>query len=41
MASNYNTRGRASELLVDGAAVHVIRTRESVQDQMRHERLVG
>ena len=41
MASNYNTRGRAVELLVDGATVHVIRTRESVQDQMRHERLVG
>ena len=41
MASNYNTRGRAVELLVDGHHVHVIRTRESVQDQMRHERLVG
>lgn len=41
MASNYNTRGRAVELLVDGATVHVIRARESVQDQMRHERLVG
>jgi diaminopimelate decarboxylase len=41
MASNYNTRGRAVELLVDGAHVHVIRARESAQDQMRHERLVG
>ena len=41
MASNYNTRGRAVELLVDGTRVHVIRERESVQDQMRHERLVG
>ena len=41
MASNYNTRGRAAELLVDGAAVHVIRQRENSADQMRHEKLVG
>ncbi len=40
MASNYNTRGRAAEVLVDGAKVHVIRERESTADQMRHERLV-
>ena len=40
MASNYNTRGRAVECLIDGDQVHVIRTRESAQDQMRHERLV-
>ena len=39
MASNYNTRGRAAELLVDGATVHVIRQRENSADQMRHERL--
>ncbi len=41
MASNYNTRGRAAELLVDGAAVHVIRQRETSNDQMRHEKLVS
>ena len=41
MASNYNTRGRAAELLVDGAAVHVIRQRENSADQMRHEKLVS
>ncbi len=41
MASNYNTRGRAAEVLVDGGTVHVIRERESTADQMRHERLVG
>jgi diaminopimelate decarboxylase len=41
MSSNYNTRGRAAELLVDGAKVHVIRERESAADQMRHERLVA
>ena len=40
MASNYNTRGRAAELLVDGNKVHLIRERESSADQMRHERLV-
>jgi diaminopimelate decarboxylase len=40
MASNYNTRGRAAEVLVDGDKVHIIRERESAQDQMRAERLV-
>jgi diaminopimelate decarboxylase len=40
MASNYNTRGRAAELLIDGEQVHLIRERESSADQMRHERLV-
>ncbi len=40
MASNYNTRGRAAELLVDGAKVHLIRSRETAADQMRHEKLV-
>jgi len=40
MASNYNTRGRAAELLVDGSQVHLIRRRETAQDQMRQEQLV-
>ncbi len=40
MASNYNTRGRAAELLVDGLAVHLIRERESAADQMRTEKMV-
>ncbi|MDR0775791.1 MAG: diaminopimelate decarboxylase [Azonexus sp.] len=31
MASNYNTRPRAVEVMVDGAAVHVIRQRETVE----------
>ncbi|MEN9688991.1 MAG: Diaminopimelate decarboxylase [Pseudomonadota bacterium] len=39
MASNYNTRGRPAEVLVDGATAHVIRQRETVQDQMRGEQL--
>jgi diaminopimelate decarboxylase len=40
MSSNYNTRGRAAEVLVDGKVMHLIRTRETVQDQMRQEHLV-
>ncbi len=38
MASNYNTRGRAAEVLVDGAQARLIRARESVADQLRLER---
>ena len=40
MASNYNTRGRAAEVLIDGDTAHVIRQRETAQDQMRGEQLV-
>jgi diaminopimelate decarboxylase len=40
MASNYNTRGRAAEILVDGTTARVIRTRETPADQMRHEVLL-
>ncbi len=32
MASNYNTRGRAVELMVDGGQVHVVRQRENPAD---------
>jgi diaminopimelate decarboxylase len=41
MASNYNSRARAAEILVDGAAAHVIRQRETLADQIRNETLVG
>jgi diaminopimelate decarboxylase len=41
MASNYNTRGRAAEILVDGPKAHVIRLREDAAEQMRNERLVS
>ena len=37
MASNYNSRNRACELLVDGADARVIRRRESYSDQMHLE----
>jgi diaminopimelate decarboxylase len=41
MSSNYNTRGRAAEVLVEGARAHLIREREKPADLMRGERLVG
>ena len=37
MSSNYNTRPRAPELMVDGGQVHVVRERETVADLLRHE----
>jgi diaminopimelate decarboxylase len=40
MASNYNTRGRAAEVLVDGDKARLIRSRETAADQMRHEMLL-
>ena len=41
MASNYNTRGRAAEVLVDGNKAHLIRQRESAFDTFALEQLVG
>lgn len=40
MASNYNTRPRAAELMVDGSQVHVVRERETVEDLLRGEHLL-
>ena len=40
MASNYNTRGRAAEVLVDGTKTHLIRQRESAFDTFALEQLV-
>ncbi|MFN9103257.1 MAG: diaminopimelate decarboxylase [Betaproteobacteria bacterium] len=40
MASNYNTRPRAAELMLDGDSVHVIREREAVADLLARERLL-
>ncbi len=37
MASNYNTRPRPAEIMVDGAAIHEVRTRETIADLMRGE----
>ena len=37
MASNYNTRNRAAEVLVSGNRATLIRRRETLDDQMRNE----
>ncbi len=37
ISSNYNSRGRAAEVLVDGKKVKLIRRRENVKDQIRIE----
>lgn len=40
MASNYNTRPRAVEVMVDGTQVHLIRARESVEQLYAGEKLL-
>ena len=40
MASNYNSRPRAAEVLVEGAVAHVIRDRDSFEDIIRNEKIV-
>ncbi|HUF81954.1 MAG TPA: diaminopimelate decarboxylase [Burkholderiales bacterium] len=40
MSSNYNTRPRAAEIMVDGAHAHLIRERESVAELMAREILL-
>jgi diaminopimelate decarboxylase len=37
MSSNYNSRPRAAEVLVDGAAHRLIRRRETYDDLVAHE----
>lgn len=37
MSSNYNTRNRPPELMVDGDQVHVVRRRETIDDQLGPE----
>ena len=39
MSSNYNSRGRAAEVLVDGQQARLVRARETVEDQLRLESL--
>ncbi len=38
MSSNYNSRGRAPELMIDGESVHLVRERETIADMIRSER---
>lgn len=40
MASNYNTRGRAAEIIVDGDQMYLARERETVDDMLRGEHLL-
>jgi len=40
MSSNYNTRPRAAEIMVDGDQYHLVRERETLEDLMRGEHLV-
>ena len=40
MSSNYNTRPRAAEVMVDGARMHLIREREAVSELMSREMLL-
>ena len=41
MSSNYNTRPRAAEVMVDGDAVHLVRERETVKHLMAGESLLA
>ena len=41
MSSNYNTRPRAAEVLVDGAEAHLVRRRETVEELFAGERIPG
>jgi len=40
MSSNYNSRPKAAEILVDGTVSHLIRQRDSFADQIRGEKLL-
>jgi diaminopimelate decarboxylase len=40
MSSNYNSRPRAAEVMVDGAHHHIIRERETIEDLVRGEHLL-
>ena len=40
MSSNYNTRPRAAEIMVDGSQPHLIRSREAVAQLFALERLL-
>lgn len=39
MASNYNTRPRPAEVVVDGKKVYLARERETLDDLLRHEKI--
>ena len=41
MSSNYNSRGKATEIMVDGDNIHEIRQREHFEDLIRGESLIS
>jgi diaminopimelate decarboxylase len=41
MSSNYNSRPRAAEVLVEGATAHLVRSRESIEQLFALERIPG
>lgn len=41
MSSNYNTRGRAAEVMVDGDEVHLVRERETVEQLYAGEKIIS
>jgi diaminopimelate decarboxylase len=41
MSSNYNTRPRAAEVMVDGSTVHLVRMRETVQQLFANEKIIA
>ena len=41
MSSNYNTRPRAAEVMVDGAQIHLVRERETVTQLYAAEKITG
>lgn len=41
MSSNYNSRPRAAEVLVDGSTAHLVRRREAIGDLFAHEMIPG
>jgi diaminopimelate decarboxylase len=41
MSSNYNTRPRAAEVMVDGSTVHLVRERETVQQLFANEKIIA
>jgi diaminopimelate decarboxylase len=40
MSSNYNTRGRAAEVIVDGDQTHLVRRRETPQELFALESVI-
>jgi diaminopimelate decarboxylase len=40
MSSNYNSRGRGAEVIVDGETAHLVRPRETVEELYARESLL-